>query len=170
MELDEKRKPLIRKVAYGACVAFCVIGGLCSVLCFGVRLARKSPAYIEKPSYVEYIDNNGVFGTGYGGINTPTPVTEPAMTADGMPLTNATPETAAGPWAGIDAGRNDTDEAGFYAPSADDPWLEIGRNDTDEAGPYVPSVSEAYASTSTDFGSYEEYQSQMQLIEEANND
>ena len=53
---------------------FVVFGLGLVISCMAVVIiwARKSPAYVEKSAEIDYVDNQGVFGNGYGSIDQPT--------------------------------------------------------------------------------------------------
>ena len=128
VELGGKKKLSLRSALLGAGLVPSFAGALCAILAFGVSQARKSSAYVEKPWYVEHVDNHGIFGTGYGGIDTPTPVTEPVT---GIVL---------------DENGNETSIRGSVSSTVVTPkdptqGTPVEPNDTPEAGPYVPPVN-----------------------------
>ena len=80
------------------------MAGIVLVVGVSALAYTKLPGYVEKSEGIDYLDNNGVFGTGNGGVATSTPVSEPATYVD--PETGETKSVAddgsAGPWTGPD--------------------------------------------------------------------
>lgn len=87
------------------------MAGIVLVVGVSALAYTKLPGYVEKSESVDYLDNNGVFGTGNGGVATPTTVSESATYID--PETGETKFVAddgpAGPWAGPDDSKQVSD-------------------------------------------------------------
>ena len=59
-----------------------IMAGIVLVVGVSALAYTKLPGYVEKAKDVDYLDNNGVFGTGKGSIAIPTPDPEPATYVD----------------------------------------------------------------------------------------
>ncbi len=120
--------------------------------------ARKSPAYVEKSAEIDYVDNQGVFGNGYGSIDQPTLATSSVVIVDGEPFVMPTP--IAPDTVMIDGMPHDLslDPPGEPFVMKDD--VTAGKNDDlgPEPGPIMTPSDKLY---STDFKSYEEYKNFM---------
>ena len=58
----------------------CTIACVVLVVSLAAGIYANLPGYAPKSPGVDYVDNNGVFGTGYGGVSRPTKMTHQPLT------------------------------------------------------------------------------------------